>query len=546
MDSETFRVMSLHALIYCPRLFYLEEVEGIRLADPSVFAGRTLHEELRQSEEEDGEWTSVEYTSYKIGIRGKCDAIRKRNGSIIPYEHKRGRSHQIGKEKKAWDSDFIQVCAYGLLLEELFKKNIEECRIRYHQDNCTVKIKLDEDARKRVFESIEYAKILSNSVSRPPITENDKLCLKCSLAPVCLPEEERFLQDNEWKPVRLFPPLKERKTLHVVDHGSTVSKTGECLQVVKSDGKKEKFPITEIGSVCLHGYSQITTQAIQLCSFENIPVHWFTKGGYFTGTLLNSASPVQRRIRQYDAFAEFNFRMEMSKRLVTSKVENSLRYVLRFTRKNTEIRSLCEPEIRNIRDMLSRISKVETPDSLRGIEGNSARSYFKCISYILKGNNSNFDFDGRNRRPPKDPLNALLSYGYSLLHYSVMEAVLACGLEPAFGFFHTPRSTAHPLVLDIIELFRMPVWDITVLGSINRNMWDLKNDFIRVSSGGIWLSPTGKRKAISLYESRMMETWKHPVVNYSLSYSRIIELEVRLLEKEWSGSPGLFGKFRFR
>jgi CRISPR-associated protein Cas1 len=138
-----------------------------------------------------------------------------------------------------------------------------------------------------------------------------------------------------------------------------------------------------------------------------------------------------------------------------------------------------------------------------------------------------------------------LSFGYGLLYTSVMRALLACGLEPALGFFHTPRSAAHPLVLDLMELFRVTLWDMVVVASLNRLQWDPTADFV-ATKAKVWLSDDGRKKAIGLYEGRLEETWKHPVLDYSLSYARTIELEARLLEKEWTGEPGLFARSRLR
>jgi CRISPR-associated protein Cas1 len=126
-----------------------------------------------------------------------------------------------------------------------------------------------------------------------------------------------------------------------------------------------------------------------------------------------------------------------------------------------------------------------------------------------------------------------------------MRSVLAVGLEPAFGFFHRPRSAAHPLVLDLMELFRVPLWDLVVIGSVNRGQWCPTRDF-QVTRAKVWLSDEGRRQAIRLFEDRLNEHWKHPVLRYSLSYARTIELEVRLLEKEWTGEPGLFARSRLR
>ena len=139
----------------------------------------------------------------------------------------------------------------------------------------------------------------------------------------------------------------------------------------------------------------------------------------------------------------------------------------------------------------------------------------------------------------------LLNFGYALLYRDVLQAIIAVGLEPAFGFFHRPRSAAHPLVLDLMELFRVPLWDMPLVASINRLQWDAGADFTQAGKQ-VWLSDAGRKKAIAVYERRKEDRWKHPVTGYSLSYARLIELESRLLEKEWAGEPGLFARMRLR
>ena len=125
-----------------------------------------------------------------------------------------------------------------------------------------------------------------------------------------------------------------------------------------------------------------------------------------------------------------------------------------------------------------------------------------------------------------------------------MSSLLTVGLDPSFGFMHTPRSAAYPLALDIMDLFRLILWDIPLIGSVNRKQWN-KGDF-SITGKQVWLNSDGRRKAIQLYENRKQEKWKHPVLEYSLSYARTIELEARLLEKEWTGQPGLFAALRLR
>lgn len=540
------RVMALHAIAYCERLFYLEEVEEIRLADASVYAGRSLHEDIKNHEEEFSGWATFEFSSETLGMTGKVDSLRRRDGSFIPYEHKKGHPKREGKIASAWPSDALQVCAYGMLIEEKTGQQIKEGRVRYHAENITVRVSIDDSARNAVLDALVQARLLRGSTVRPPVTDNDHLCIRCSLAPVCLPEEERLASNPDWQPVRLFPSDREAKTIHVVTHGTRISRTGDTLLIQKGDDEKQTFPIHEVGSLVLHGYPQITTQALHLCVRNGINIHWISPGEHYLTGLTPGVGQVQRRLRQYQALAEPAMCLRLARKLAMAKVEGALRYLLRATRGQDREISGIDGVINEIRLSLREMSRAEGLDSLRGYEGLAGRAYFSTIPFLIKNDvPEELRYSGRNRRPPRDRFNALLSYGYSLLYQAVIQAILAVGLEPALGFFHTPRSSAHPLVLDLMELFRVPVWDIVLIGSINRLQWHPLDDF-DVTKGHVWLSTVDRKKAITLFERRLEETWKHPVVGYSLSYARLIELEVRLLEKEWSGQPGLFAKMRIR
>jgi CRISPR-associated protein Cas1 len=546
LDTHTqpVRVMALHALAYCPRLFYLEEVEEIRVADDRVYAGRELHAALT---DEDGEFSTLELNSDKLGLLGKVDCLKRRDGNYIPYEVKRGRPRKdSGQPAQAWPSDRLQVIAYAVLLEENFGEPISEGRVHYHAANVTVKVPIDTQARVDLQEAISTARRLRESLDRPPIADNDRLCARCSLAPVCLPEEVRHERDPEHDPVRLFPPDHDGTTLHVMSQGASVGRSGNSLVVRPREGPETKHPSRGVDTLLLHGFSQVTTQALRLCVDQGIGVHWLTTTGYHTASLVSTAGQVQRRIRQYRALCDETTCLRLARALVLGKVEGQHRYLLRASRGGTTTRDSLLPNLQMIQQSLRDAGTANNRDSLRGQEGVAAVHYFRSVRQLLSDNvPDSLRSETRNRRPPLDRFNALLSYGYGLLHTAVMRAILAVGLEPALGFFHTPRSAAYPLVLDLMELFRVPLWDLVVIGSLNRGQWDPDSDFT-VTRTKVWLSEDGRKKAISLFESRLQETWKHPVLNYSLSYQRTLELEARLLEKEWTGEPGLFAQARLR
>ena len=545
LPNHPLRVMSLHALAYCPRLFYLEEVEEIRVADARVFAGRELHASL--DADEDGERTQLELADPGLGLVGKVDAIRRRDGALIPYEHKRGRARKEGKVAEAWPSDRLQVVAYAVLIESSTGQEIPEGRVRYHADKITVRVPIDEAARADLDAAVAQARRLRESTERPPVTENDRLCVRCSLAPVCLPEETRQAEDPDREPVRLFPPDRDGASLHVVTAGARVGRSGETLVVTPPDGAPpSKHAIRAIDSVLLHGHAQITTQAMALCADRDVPVHWLTVSGHHTASLTATAGQVQRRLRQYRALADEATCLRLARAVAHAKVEGQHRYLLRGSRGDEAARDAMLPDLVPLRSALSQILSAPDRETLRGLEGSAAVGYFRGLSKLLSPSvPESLRYTTRSRRPPLDRFNALLGFGYGLIHTAVMRAVLAAGLEPALGFFHTPRSAAYPLVLDLMELWRVPLWDMVLVGSLNRGQWDPEGDFV-ATKAKVWLSDAGRRKAIGLFEARLDETWKHPVLNYSLSYARAMELEARLLEKEWSGEPGLFARMRLR
>jgi CRISPR-associated protein Cas1 len=164
--QNTIRVSALHALAYCPRLFYLEEVEELYTQDAAVFAGRRLHTELEKQEDE--EWEELFLESEELGLRGRVDALRTRDRKTIPYEHKRGRSHRDENNiPQAWESDRIQILAYACLLESALGIPISEGRIRYHADNVLVHVPLDDEGRAAVRDAIKQARDLRTSTHRP-------------------------------------------------------------------------------------------------------------------------------------------------------------------------------------------------------------------------------------------------------------------------------------------------------------------------------------------------------------------------------------------
>ncbi len=267
--------MSLHALLYCERLFYLEEVEEIRVADAAVYAGRRLHHEVASPEDETPEQRSFEVSSERWGLVGKVDAVRRRDGHWVAIEHKRGRCRRDDNRRpEAWPSDRIQAVAYAVLLEKALAEPVPQARVRYHADGVTAFVDVDQTARRDLETAIRRARELRESIARPPVAENERLCPRCSLAPICLPEEERLAHEadeSQHAAPRLFPSRREEQTLHIVSPRAYLGRSGDALLLTNEEDKQE-IPIEQIDSVVIHGFGQVSTQAIHLCSQHGVSV----------------------------------------------------------------------------------------------------------------------------------------------------------------------------------------------------------------------------------------------------------------------------------
>ena len=544
-ETKTIRVSALHAMAYCPRLFYLEEVEELYTQDAAVFAGRRLHAELEKQEGE--EWEDLYLESKELGLRGRVDALRTRDGQTIPYEHKRGRSHRNQqKQPQAWESDQLQILAYCYLIESALEITVQEGRIRYHADNVLVHVPFNDEGRETVKEAIKRANQLRASSFRPPVTDNERLCQRCSLAPVCLPEEARLAHNKEWEPIRLFPKDEEREVIHILEPGTAVGRTGEQFKITRRGQSPETIPAQQVGQLVLHSFSQISTQALHFCARQQVGIHFISGGGRYVGSFDTRQGSIQRRLAQYQALSDPEQCLRLAKQLVKCRGQGQRKFLMRGRRGLKQVSAKAETVIKQMKALLKQVEKAQSLETLLGLEGNLASLYFSGIPCLIAQEiPASLRFAKRTRRPPEDRFNALLSFGYSLLIKDVTNAILTVGLEPALGFYHQPRSQAFPLALDLMEIFRVPLVDLIVVGSINRKQWEVEADF-DVRGTQVWLSQSGKEKFVSLYEHRKQESWKHPATGYSLTYRRLIELEVRLLEKEWLGEGGLFGQLNVR
>lgn len=341
----------------------------------------------------------------------------------------------------------------------------------------------------------------------------------------------------------LVAPRADRKPLYLNTQGLRVGKSWDVLKVKDKNKVIQEVRINEICQVNVFGNIQITTQAIQaLCRAEK-PVCYFSQGGWFYGitTGLNTKNVVLRKAQIVMADVEW-FSLRIARAIVAGKIRNQRTMLMR---------NHIEPpkkEIRSMRTLVQSAENATSAQELLGIEGYAAKLYFENLAGMLKrdgtheeNNEFRFDFTKRNRRPPRDPINALLSYGYSLLTKDLTIACYAVGLDPMIGYYHQPRHGRPALALDVMEPLRPLVVDSAVLSAVNTGMVRSKHF---VSAGkAVSMNPLGRRAFLRAYEARMDQLVTHPQLGYRVTYRRLLEIQARLLAKTLDGELDVYPVF---
>lgn len=263
-------------------------------------------------------------------------------------------------------------------------------------------------------------------------------------------------------------------------------------------------------------------------------------GGWLYGRATgNDSKNIELRVAQHRKMADEEACLGLARGIIASKIRNC-RTLLRRNHEDAPDVTLFELE-----QLAKKAENVASQASLLGLEGTAARSYFAAFSGMLKGSASSaFDLDGRNRRPPRDPVNALLSLAYSLLTKELTNTIAAAGLDPLLGFFHQPRFGRAALALDLMEEFRPILADSTVLSAINNGVVT-PGDFITHPTG-VALTGHGRRRFILAYERRMDQLVTHPVFGYRVSYRRVLEVQARLFGRYVLGEIPSYPEFRTR
>ena len=385
-----------------------------------------------------------------------------------------------------------------------------------------VEVEYRDEYDEMIESGVRYCSELMEKKIPKPLLDSEK-CIRCSLNWACLPDEISYIEKKIEEPRRLYPGRMDNSILYVTTVGSKIGKEGEGISIWSPNGEKSIIPRKDIEHICVYGNVQVTTQAMMEITRNGGSIFYFSSGGWLQSV---TCSPITKniklRISQFEKFKDEELKLELVKSIVKAKIENQ-RTLLRRNRRN-EI----EKELSILKNYSNKVNESFDVDSIRGYEGSAARVYWEVYGKQFK-DVEEWKMIGRNRRPPLDEINALLSYGYSLLLRDFISAIFETGMDYLYGFYHSIVPGRPALALDLMEPYRALIVDSVVLRMINEGIAK-KENFSKLDAG-VYMRPEVKKKLIYMYEKRMDEMITHPDFGYRLSYRRMIYLEAKLLGK---------------
>ncbi len=536
---------------YCPRLAYLEWVQGEWAESSDTVEGRYAHRRVdRQSgdlppadseDEERVHARSITLSSNRLGLIARMDLVEAEGNRVTPVDYKRGKRPHV--PRGAYDPERVQLCVQGLILEE-HGYVCEEGVLYFAESRERVRVVFDDELRALAKNAIDGLRLIAIGGRIPTPLEDSPKCPRCSLVGICLPDEVHSLLKENVSTRPLAIAREEALPLYVQARGAKVAKRGETLEVSVEDKVVQTVRLVEVSQLVLMGQVYVTTPTLHELMNREVPVSWHSFGGWFMGhTVGTGHKNVEVRTAQYRTSFDPQACLRLAKGLVTAKIQNQRT----FLRRNWKSGDSSEAVLEGFQQDLRGVQRAENLPELLGAEGQAAARYFRNFSAMISRKDDEslqFDFEKRNRRPPTDPVNALLSYGYSLLTRAWTTALTAVGFDAYRGFYHQPRYGRPALALDMIEPFRPLIADSSVIQAIN-NGEVRPSDFLSVA-GSVALTDDGRKRFITAFERRMSHEVTHPLFGYRISYRRLLELQARLLARHLLGEISEYPNFTTR
>lgn len=323
--------------------------------------------------------------------------------------------------------------------------------------------------------------------------------------------------------------------LYIYEQGSVLTYKQNRLVVTDLKEGYTSIPIENIDNIVMFGAIQVSTACMQQLLSKGIHLTWLSKNGSYFGRLESTRHiNIDRQRMQFRKGDDTKFCLELSKQFIKGKVANQRTIIVRGNRyiKHQDMQTIIDKMSRNIK----RIDEIDSIDGLMGIEGYLARLYYQAINMII---DKEFAFEKRTKRPPKDPFNAIISFGYTLLHYEIFTTLVTKGLNPYASFLHSDRHKHPALCSDLMEEWRPILIDSLAMALLNNKKIKLEDFDYDEETGGVFLNKDACKKFVEEFEKRLrQEVGYITEVPYKMSFRRIIEYQVMQLIKAMESDKG--------
>ncbi|HWB49741.1 MAG TPA: CRISPR-associated endonuclease Cas1 [Stellaceae bacterium] len=547
-DTPLIPARMVNEFVYCPRLAYLMWTQGEWAETGDTVEGHRVHARVDRPNAplpppqalETGKALandkvvsrSLTLSSAGLGVIATLDIAEADDGVVTPVDYKRGRRPHVAQG--IYEPERIQICLQGLLLEE-HGYRVEEGAIYYAESRERVRIALDDALRTAARTAVSDLRLTVSQSRIPPPLKDSPKCPRCALVTVCLPDEVRSLSGSSLAPRTIAVPPDEALPLVVQSQHARIGKDGETLKITDEENGEAQVRFIDISDVALFGNVSITTPALAALLEREIPVTFHSHSGWFRGIAHGVGHRnVEIRTAQYRMSFDEAACLRFARELVAAKITNQRTILRRNWRGPPEERQTALDRLGAARKSAR---GAGGPAQLLGVEGDAAAVYFRAFAGLLKspedkqgaGELAPFRFEARHRRPPTDPVNAMLSLAYAMLTRHLTIALASVGLDPYRGFYHAPRYGRPALALDLMEPFRAIIADSVVLSAVNTGEIG-PGDFI-VAVTGTGLTQAGRRRFVEAFERRLSQETTHPIFGYQVSMRRMLLVQARLLSR---------------
>jgi CRISPR-associated protein Cas1 len=336
--------------------------------------------------------------------------------------------------------------------------------------------------------------------------------------------------------------------LYVQTQGAFLRLKHDTVSIEVEDESKLRVPLLRLSGIVVFGRVMLTPYLIQRCAQDGRELVWMTGYGRFRGRLSGpTRGNVLLRRAQHAALSDPDHPGRIARQIVAGKIQNSRNQLLRSRRdaKESEDRSALAKAAERLADVLIRLKDTHDLNEIRGAEGEAARAYFGVFNQMLRVDGESFVFKKRTRRPPRDPINSVLSFLYALLGAECASALEGVGLDPQVGYLHALRSGRPALALDLMEELRSPLADRLTLTLINRRQLQAKH-FEEKEGGAVYLTEDGRRAVLVAYQKRKESEIEHRVLQRKIPFGLVPHVQAQLLARHLRGDLKHYPPFIYR